>query len=217
MERRGLSKVLIVYSHPSRTSLNGAILDNVVAGLTEAGLESRVKDLCREKFDPVLDEKEWKEGFEGIVPEACQEEQRQIAWADSLIFILPAWNFSIPAVLKGYLDRVFVIPGFSVAMDETGTEYRGGMLGHKRALVIQTLGGELRTAFRYGNVSNYAAPLVSSLHYTGIKDVETLQVWNVYKKMDEAEYARILTEVRRHAAAFDSPRRTRLQLLSTEG
>ena len=170
-ERMGIERVLVVFAHPSRDSLNGAILQAYLEGLEEARLDYRLRDLYAIGFNPVLDRDEWMGGFAGKVPPDCAEEQEHILWADALTWIFPAWNFGLPAILKGYLDRVFLIPGFSFQSDDTGSTYHGGLLGHKKALIIQTLGGDLQTGFRFGNVSGYAQTATSSFYYAGLRHV----------------------------------------------
>jgi len=173
---------LIIFTHPVlETSFNGAILNTATETLTQLQASFRVRSLVQQGFNPVIYEEEWIGSFKGEVPPDCVEEQSHITWADTLIFITPAWNFSIPAILKGYIDRVFMIPGFSLDMGESGTDYQGGLLEGKKALIIQTLGSRLASGYKYGSISAYIAPLVSSIYYVGIKDVRTLQIWNTYK------------------------------------
>jgi hypothetical protein len=69
---------------------------------------------------------------------------------------------------------------------------------------MQTLGGELATGYRFGNVSGYVQPLVSSLHYTGIRNVHVAQFWNLYKEAsNDSAVQKVLDTVRRLAEEFD--------------
>lgn len=203
-----LKKVLIVYAHPAaENSLNAAIRDRVVETLREAGAEVRIKDLVREGFDPVIREDEWVKGFQGVVPEECVSAQQEILWADGLVFVFPAWNFGVPAILKGYIDRVMMIPGFSLDMGEEGTDYRGGLLTHRVALVLQTLGSALSSATKYNNSSAYASSVVSSLYYMGIRDVRLCQIWNLYQAAKGSpEMDRILDDIEEEARSLYDPR-----------
>lgn len=216
-ERLGIERVLVVFAHPSRASLNGAILDTFLEGLSEAKIEHRLRDLNAIGFNPVVDEAEWVAGFEGKVPPECQEEQAHVLWADAIAWIFPAWNFTLPAILKGYLDRVFLIPGFSFASDETGSTYQGGLLKHKKALIIQTLGGALQTGYRFGNVSDYVQAAVSSFHYAGIRNVQVEQFWNLYRETtrDSKSIKRVLTRSRQLGERFDDVCLDGVQFVST--
>lgn len=180
----GIRRCLVVFAHPSRTTLNGAILDAYLAGLADAGIEARVRDLNALAFAPVLNEEERIASFGGVVPPDCAEEQAHVLWADALTWIFPAWNFSMPAILKGYIDRAFLIPGFAFRSDPTGVEYLGGNLTHKRAQIIQTLGSSLESAYRFNAVSAYVQGAVSTLHYAGVRDVQVEQFYNLYRETD---------------------------------
>jgi putative NADPH-quinone reductase len=84
-------------------------------------------------------------------------------------------------MLKGYLDRVLMIPQFAFATNAEGTSYQGGLLRHQKALVIQTLGSSLGSGFRYGTVADYCRELTASLYYAGLRQVDVLQFWNLYQ------------------------------------
>jgi NAD(P)H dehydrogenase (quinone) len=102
-------KVLAVLSHPRRTSLTGAVLDGFVAGLAEAGHQAEIADLYREGFDPVLwpeDEPDWNDGNKRY-SDPVLAEQARVARNDAIALVFPVWWWSIPAMLKGWIDRVW--------------------------------------------------------------------------------------------------------------
>ena len=102
-------KVLAVLAHPRRISLTGAVLDGFVAGLAEAGGEAEIADLYREGFDPVLwpeDEPDWNDGNKRY-SDAVLAEQARIARNDAVALVFPVWWWSMPAMLKGWIDRVW--------------------------------------------------------------------------------------------------------------
>jgi putative NADPH-quinone reductase len=85
----------------------------VVEKLEAAGAEVRLRDLYAEGFDPVLSEAErrgYHEEPENIEPVRPYVERLRAA--DALVMVFPVWNFGYPAILKGFLDRVF-LPGVS--------------------------------------------------------------------------------------------------------
>jgi putative NADPH-quinone reductase len=102
-------KVLTVFSHPRRQSLSGAVLDAFADGLRTAGHEVEIADLHGEGFDPVMtpaDEPDWSDSRKRY-SDAVLREQARIARNDALAFVFPVWWWSLPAMLKGWFDRVW--------------------------------------------------------------------------------------------------------------
>ena len=125
--------ILIIYAHPNHQSFNGAILQQVKTHLNPKH-QVQILDLYAEKFDPLLrfDEDQLRRDLDKD-PE--MEKYRQlISWADHIIWIFPVWWGGMPAILKGFIDRVFA-SGFAYS-------YKGmGMQGHlkgKTAWIIST-------------------------------------------------------------------------------
>jgi NAD(P)H dehydrogenase (quinone) len=133
-------RTLIVIAHPDPDSFNQAIKTQLVAALNEQNHWVKVRDLYALEFNPVLsfDELKRYDSQEGEVPIDVKAEQDEILWADHLIFIYPTWWWSMPAVMKGYFDRVFV-PGFAFEAVDQGIK---GLLEGKRAWIIQTTGSD---------------------------------------------------------------------------
>ena len=104
---------LIVYCHPYETSLSAAVLTAVEAGLDRAGRSFEVCDLYADGFDPVLrapDLALYGEG--GTNDELVRRYQGQLSRARHLVLIAPVWWNDIPAMLKGWIDKVMLV-GFS--------------------------------------------------------------------------------------------------------
>jgi putative NADPH-quinone reductase len=104
-----LMRALVVYCHPREGSFTAAVRDTVIAKLDTSGAETRVLDLYARGFDPILSADE-HEGYE-ICPDNCypvEEDVAHLRWCDTLIFVYPTWWYGLPAVLKGWLDRVFL-------------------------------------------------------------------------------------------------------------
>ena len=102
-------KALIVYCHPLEGSLTAAIRDRVILGLTAAGHESKVIDLYAMGFDPVLSAQGRRDYHTPEVnEEAVAEHLALLRWCEALIFVHPTWWYGPPAMLKGWLDRVWV-------------------------------------------------------------------------------------------------------------
>ncbi|WP_417767226.1 NAD(P)H-dependent oxidoreductase [Stappia sp.] len=102
-------RILLVYCHPSAESFAAALRNMAVETLTAGGHELRVTDLHALGFDPVMGEAEWHCYAD---PECNRNPVAShvddILWAEALLFIYPTWWFGLPAMLKGYLDRVWI-------------------------------------------------------------------------------------------------------------
>lgn len=99
-------KILVIYCHPTKNSFNGAILEKFLKNLNSSQ-EVQLLDLYQENFNPVLKfDAEHRRRDLQFDPETAKYRE-QIAWADHLVFIFPIWWGSMPAMLKGFIDRVF--------------------------------------------------------------------------------------------------------------
>lgn len=104
---------LIVYCHPYEMSLSAAVLTAVEAGLDRVGRSFEVCDLYADGFDPVLrapDLALYGEG--GTNDELVRRYQGQLSRARHLVLVAPVWWNDIPAMLKGWIDKVMLV-GFS--------------------------------------------------------------------------------------------------------
>ncbi|GMM54385.1 hypothetical protein DAKH74_010010 [Maudiozyma humilis] len=154
-------KVLIVFAHPEKQSFNHSLLQAAVKRLEENGDEVKVSDLYKMKWKPVIDEDDFLNHENGtrlkIAASSASAytekqltadvvaEQEKLAWADTVILQFPLWWFSMPAILKGWVDRVFAC-GYAYGVgphDEThyGYRYGEGVMEGKRAFCIVTTGG----------------------------------------------------------------------------
>ncbi len=128
---------LVVYAHPNPKSFCHAIKEQIVAQIQSHGSECVVRDLYQMGFNPVLSADDFMKFREKTTPADIQAEQDYIRKADVLIFVHPIWWFSMPAILKGYVDRVFS-RGF--AYDMKGHIIQGLLKG-KKAMMFTTTGG----------------------------------------------------------------------------
>ena len=131
-------KVLVVYAHPNPDSFNHAVLERFVAGLQSRNHEVEILDLYAQGFDPLLSAADLAALQAGETPADIKSQQAKVARAEGLAFIFPIWWSSMPAVLKGWIDRVFSL-GFAYAFREEGPV---GLLKQQKALLITTAGGD---------------------------------------------------------------------------
>ena len=127
---------LVVFAHPNPKSFGKGILDTVVKASEEKGAAVKVRDLYELGFDPILKPSDFVAFKEGKVPEDIAAEQEIIRWADVITFIYPVWWTSLPAILKGYVDRVFSY-GFAYEYIDGAPN---GLLKGKKALLFSTTG-----------------------------------------------------------------------------
>ncbi|GAM64945.1 NAD(P)H oxidoreductase YRKL [Vibrio ishigakensis] len=145
--------ILVVYWHPEPKSFNGALFNQAVNSLKAQGHQVKTSDLHAMEFNPtsgrnnfttVHDPDFFKQQLEemhatdndGFAPE-IETELQKLEWADLVIFQFPLWWFGLPAVLKGWVDRVF-------AMARTygrGRIYETGPFKGKKAMLSLTMGG----------------------------------------------------------------------------
>ncbi|MGL6209835.1 MAG: NAD(P)H-dependent oxidoreductase [Paracoccaceae bacterium] len=134
-------RALVVYCHPNPESFNASIRDLVVTKLSAAGAEIRVSDLYARGFDPRLTKAEWAGYLQCPTNQApVSEDVADIRWCDTLIFVYPTWWYGLPAMLKGWLDRV-LLPDVAFLMpDGANKVIRPGLHHINRLGVFTTCG-----------------------------------------------------------------------------
>jgi putative NADPH-quinone reductase len=134
-------RALVVYCHPRRGSFTEAVRDVVLQKLHAAGADTRLHDLYAEGFDPVLSAREHEiYEDEAINRLPVQRQCEDMLWADTLIFVYPTWWYGLPAMIKGWLDRVLV-PGVAFLMpDAENKDIRPGLTNITRLAVFTTCG-----------------------------------------------------------------------------
>ncbi|MFN7004274.1 MAG: NAD(P)H-dependent oxidoreductase [Roseinatronobacter sp.] len=144
-------RALVVYCHPDPESFNAAICDLVCQRLTAAGAELRVLDLYACGFDGALSRTEWKGYLDSPANRAVVEEDASaLEWCDTLIFIYPTWWYGLPALLKGWLDRV-MLPDVAFLMpDGVNKTIRPGLTHITRLGVFTTCGASRWLTFLVG-------------------------------------------------------------------
>lgn len=154
-------KVLLVFAHPEPQSLSASLRDVAIGELEAAGHEVRVSDLYAMHWKSEIDRSDFpalgqddrllpvaasKSAFAtGTLTEDVKAEIEKLRWADTLILQFPLWWFAMPAILKGWVDRVYAF-GFAYGVGEHsdmrwGDRYGEGTLAGKRAMLVVTAGG----------------------------------------------------------------------------
>lgn len=156
-----MMNVLIVYAHPEPHSLNGALKNVMVEQLLALGHQVQVSDLYAMHWKATLDAADFtldrqgkpfdpsgdsRRGYEeGLQRPDITGEQEKLRWADTVIFQFPLWWFTMPAIMKGWFERVYAF-GLAYGVGEHsathwGDRYGEGRMIGKRAMLVVTTGG----------------------------------------------------------------------------
>jgi len=130
-------KVLVILGHPKKGSFNHAIAEQTVQTLQKNGHEVFYHDLYDEGFDPILISQETTKecSLPGPIGKHCSE----LSIVDGIIIVHPVWWEAMPAILKGWVDRV-VRPGVAYEFKEVadGEGASVGLLNAHTVLVLKT-------------------------------------------------------------------------------
>ena len=147
--------ILAVFAHPLRDSFTGALLDAFLAGLAETGHGAEVADLYRENFEPRFQPEDFAQFKGGAMPEAIRREQARVDRAEGIAFVFPVWWWSFPAMLKGWIDRVWnrgwaydesrlqLECGLLIGVASSGSKTYDGPRGYRAAMETQLVQGIL--------------------------------------------------------------------------
>lgn len=163
--------VLIIYTHPHHNSLNGAFFKEILKGSEENPnvQEVRIIDLYQDKFDPVLIFNKEKKRCDMHKDPEIQEYQEKIKWADNIVFVYPIWWGRPPAMLLGFIDRMFAA---NFAYRQTGGLLPEGLLKGKRAVCVSTMQGPTHYPFFFLQNAHKILMKRALLQYVGIKPVK---------------------------------------------
>lgn len=168
-------KILIVYAHPEPQSMNGALFKMAIDTLTKTGHEVKVSDLYEMRFNAISDRSNfvsvhnpefYKQQLEEVhatkingFADDIEAEQQKVEWCDLMIWQFPLWWFSVPAILKGWVDRVFAMGRFY----GNGRIYEKGVFSNKKALLSLTTGGG-KSDYLKGGFNGDLAGILRPLH-----------------------------------------------------
>lgn len=212
-----MMNILLVYAHPEPKSLNGSLKDFAVKHLEASGHKVQVSDLYAMRWKATLDTNDSTEPLgdffdaslnskrayeQGTQTPDITAEQAKLGWADMVILQFPLWWYSMPAILKGWVDRVYAY-GFAYGVGEHSDNHWGdrfgeGMMLGKKAMLIVTVGGwESHYSARgiNGPINDILFPIQHGiLYYPGF---EVLPPFVVYKthKIDATKYKELCAQL----------------------
>lgn len=232
-QRRGANRigivvvmnVLWVLAHPEERSLNSALHRDGIAALAEAGHQVEVSDLYAMKWNPVVDRDDYAMGDErlhvskashraletGTLSPEVRAEQAKLDRADLLVTQFPLWWFGVPAILKGWIDRVFV-RGYAYSIPDPerpgrSKRYGTGGLAGKRALAIVTVGGAEEGYGPRGIDGELAQVLFPLLHgtffYTGMSPMPPIGIHSA-NHLSTEDYEAVRAELRARLATVET-------------
>lgn len=143
-------KIFILVGHPDRESFNRELANSYADGAREAGCEVRVKSLSDLSFDPIL-HRGYRE-IQELEPD-LKAVQEDIRWCEHFVIIYPSWWSTMPALLKGFFDRVW-LPGFAFKFRPNGLWWDGLLKGRTARVFVTSDAPPFFTRIIFGDTTN---------------------------------------------------------------
>jgi NAD(P)H dehydrogenase (quinone) len=224
-----MRKILVVHAHPEPKSLTSALKDHAVTTLRAQGHEVQVSDLYQSGWNAVAGRADF---LQPVQPDRLQyglesgnayaggsqsvdivAEQQKLLWADAVLLSFPMWWFSMPAILKGWVERVFAL-GLAYGVGEHGGErwgdrYGEGVLSGRRAMLIVTMGGHESHYSRRGvngAIDDVLWPIQHGvLFYPGMEVLPPFLIYQSHK-LTEADWPEVARALRLHIGGLFTDR-----------
>jgi NAD(P)H dehydrogenase (quinone) len=184
-----MKKILIINGHPDKESFCFALAESYKKGADLAGADCKLVHLIDLKFNPIL-----TFGYRkiSVLEPDLVKMQAEITAADHLVFVYPNWWSTFPALLKGFIDRVFV-PNFAFKYRENSV-FWDKLLKGKTARLIVTMDTPWWYYWLINKNAGHNAMRIGVLEFCGIKPVK-ITVFTPIKSSDEAKRKKWLAEV----------------------
>ncbi|MGX9425577.1 MULTISPECIES: NAD(P)H-dependent oxidoreductase [Bradyrhizobium] len=220
-------KVVLVFAHPEPKSLSASLRDVAVQELIGQGHEVRVSDLYAQEWKSEVDRADFpnwpvekrlvagaasSDAFHGdALTSDVKREIDNLVWADMLILQFPLWWYGMPAILKGWVDRVYA-NGFAYGVGEHsdkrwGDRFGEGNLAGRRAMLIVTAGGwEEHYSDRgvNGPIDDLLFPINHGvLFYPGYEVLPPFVAYRV-DRFSEADFEAVATQLRHRMRAIET-------------
>ena len=184
-----MKNILIINGHPDKESFCFALSESYKMGAYKTNTNVKLIHLIDLKFNPILTYGYRK--ISELEPDLVQMQQ-DILWADHLVFVYPNWWSTVPALLKGLIDRIFV-PGFAFKYRENSL-FWDKLLKGKTARLIVTMDTPKWYYWLINKNSGHNAMKIGILEFCGIKPVR-ITVFSGIKSSDESKRKKWLQEV----------------------
>lgn len=146
-----MTRALVVHCHPLEDSLVAAARDRVLDALHGGGAEVRLTDLHAEGFEPEFTATDRERHLEPGADPSLQRHVDDLRWCDTLILVYPTWWSGQPAMLKGWIDRVWV-NGVAWTLPEGANRLRPALRNVRRLVAVTTHGSPKWTNALEGEV-----------------------------------------------------------------
>lgn len=192
-------KIFIILAHPEEKSFNAALFHTAIDTMEAAGHEVKTSNLYIANFQPVSDKSNFthlknaayfKQQDEEIYSSKKNTfspdillEQDKVEWCDIMIWQFPLYWFSVPAILKGWIDKVFSMGKFY----DNGKIYDNGISVGKKAMLSVTTGGPKKNymADKYGNINAILFPIHHGiLEFLGFSVLQPEIIYSVERLTD---------------------------------
>jgi putative NADPH-quinone reductase len=175
-----MKKILIINGHPDKESFNYSISEAYKTGVISSGSQLKEINIRELNFDPNL-----KAGYRTrteLEPDLI-ESQEKIKWAQHIVWIYPVWWGSIPAIMKGFIDRTF-IPGFAFKYRENSHWWDKCLTG-KTARLICTMDAPVWYYKWFYGAPSHKAMKKLTLQFVGIQKVKITAIGPVRLSKNE--------------------------------
>ena len=186
--------ILVLQGHPSRSSFTAALAEAYAQGARDAGARVETRHLADLHFDPVL-----RDGFHGEQPlePDLEAAHAAILRAAHVVFAFPTWWAAPPALVKGFVDRLF-LPGLAFRF-EPGAALPTGLFAGRSARFITTMDSPWWWyRAKHGRALHHAF-LSATLDFVGFGPLSVRTVYKL-RELDEAGRSRALARLQRDGA-----------------
>ncbi|WP_319517728.1 NAD(P)H-dependent oxidoreductase [uncultured Martelella sp.] len=175
--------LLTVFAHPLPNSYPAAVLESFVAPFRAASHSVEILDLHAENFDPRFTEADHAHFWGGPVPSEIAAMHRRVERADRLAFVFPVYWWGMPALMKGWIERVFTggwAYQYGKGVEDRGKAPLNALLGNVPTVLIGIGGSSRATYDKYGYAEAMRTQIdVGTFAYCGIKDVQSHLIFDV--------------------------------------
>ena len=182
------------------------------APLERAGWTIDVLDLHEERFDPRFTAADHAHFWGGPIPPEIAATHARVNAADRLAFIFPVYWWGMPALMKGWIERVFTqgwAYQFGQGVEDRGRGAKSSLLGNKPTVLIGIAGSRRETYEKYGYDAAMQTQIdVGTFAYCGVRDVESHLIFDVEGDHNASNREVGLDQAKAVATAFMSPERT---------
>ncbi len=205
--------LLTVFSHPMSGKYPSAVMDSFHEPFRKPGHTIDVLDLHREGFDPRFTEADHAHFWGGPTPPGISEMHKRVDAADRLAFVFPVYWWSMPALMKGWIERVFTggwAYQYGQGVGDRGQEPLNSLLRNTPTTLIGIGGSKEHTYDKYGYRQAMQTQIdVGVFAYCGVTDVESHVIFDVEGDNNSPQRDTGLQAARTIGEAFVNPDRTR--------